>query len=83
MQNAPERMNISGTCKPIETESVQGGSRPVRFELVRADGAISPMKFDTAAQAVEAAGYLWPGQEQDEDRTGAGWDIQAVGGPER
>ena len=57
------------------------GSRPHRtqYELVRADGVVSPMKFDTAAQAVEAAGYLWPDQEQDEDRTGKGWDLQVVG----
>ncbi len=50
-----------------------------RYELVRWDGVISPMKFDTAAQAVEAAGYLWPGQPQDEDRTGKGWDVQVAG----
>lgn len=50
-----------------------------QYELVRADGVVSPMKFDTAAQAVEAAGYLWPDQEQDEDRTGKGWDIQVEG----
>ncbi len=59
-----------------DTQGARGRSR---YELVRADGVVSPMKFDTAAQAVEAAGYLWPDQEQDEDRTGKGWDVQVIG----
>lgn len=66
------------TDSKIDTPATHGDSRPVRYELVRKDGVVSPMKFDTAAQAAQAASYLWPDQEQDEDRTGNGWDIQAV-----
>jgi len=73
------RVNMTGTDQKISTQATRGRSGPVRYELVRADGVVSPMKFDTAAQAVEAAGYLWPGQQQDEDRTGKGWDVQVAG----
>lgn len=62
----------------VGTPTARGSSRPVRYELVRWDGVVSPMKFESATRAVEAAGYLWPGQKQDPDRTGAGWDIQVV-----
>ena len=72
-------VNDSGTRPPSDTLVTRGRSSPVHYELVRADGVISPMKFETAADAVRAAGYLWPDQEQDEDRTGKGWDVQVVG----
>jgi hypothetical protein len=72
-------VNDAGTGVKAGSELTQPRSGPVRYELVRADGEISPMKFDTAAQAVEAAGYLWPDQSQDPDRTGNGWDVQIAG----
>ncbi len=78
-QGAGGRTNETPTCSDSDARLTQRGSRPVRYELVRRDGEISPMKFESAAQAAEAAGLLWPGEEQDEDRTGKGWDIQVVG----
>lgn len=52
--------------------------RPVRYELIDKDGR-SVRTFINARAAAEHAKYLWPDQEQDEDRTGKGWDIQIVG----
>ena len=53
--------------------------RPTRYELIDKDGRKAPMTFGTARAAAEAARRIWPGEEQDEDRTGKGWDIQVVG----
>lgn len=55
------------------------GSGSVLFELVSKDGHVVPIKFTTAQAAAEYAKAAWPDQEQDEDRTGAGWDVQVVG----
>lgn len=78
-QGAAECMNDARTCTEKYAQMTQGCSRPVRYEIVRADGVLSPIKFDTAADAVQAAKLWFPDQEQDEDRTGAGWDIQIAG----
>ncbi len=32
--------------------------------------------FDTAQEAGEFAKDAWPDQEQDEDRSGRGWDVE-------
>ena len=52
--------------------------RPVRYELIDKDGNSAGL-FMTAQMAAEYAAAKWPDQEQDEDRTGAGWDIQIAG----
>ena len=50
-----------------------------QYEIVRADGSVDPWKFDSAQEAGGYAKTLWPDQEQDEDRTGKGWDVQICG----
>lgn len=52
---------------------------PVRYVIVSQLGFVSPEQFSTAIAAAEHARRLWPDQEQDEDRTGKGWDIQVSG----
>jgi hypothetical protein len=49
-----------------------------RYELVDKDGNIHG-SWDTADRAATAAKRMWPDQEQDEDRTGKGWDVQVAG----
>lgn len=65
--------NIHGTDGRSVTEGLP------KFEIVRADGAILPVKFDTAAHAAEVAKEMFFYEEQDEERSGKGWDIQVVG----
>ena len=78
MQNAPERMNDSGTRSTDGPKLTHGCSGPVRFELVEADGRIR-VTSESATFLAEHAKRLWPDQEQDPDRTGKGWDVQEVG----
>lgn len=61
----------------IDTPVTQRRSRLVRFELISASGEIFG-PYHSAQAATEAAQAKWPDQEQDEDRTGAGWDVQAI-----
>lgn len=56
----------------------RGRPHPTRYELIDKDGK-SWGDFDTAGGAAAFARIKWPHQEQDEDRTGKGWDIQVVG----
>ena len=52
--------------------------QPVRYELIDKNGEkYGP--FDTQIFAAIFAEQLFPDQHQDEDRTGAGWDIQIQG----
>jgi hypothetical protein len=51
---------------------------PIRYEIVDVAGNIFG-DFDSAQAAADFAHKRWPGQEQDPDRTGKGWDIQVVG----
>lgn len=57
------------------------GSRPrqTQYEVVDKDGNVWLPTFDSATAAAEWAHEHWPSQEQDEDRTGKGWDLQVVG----
>lgn len=63
---------------------------PVQYELIDKDGnkiiltspdgkVLRHLTFDTAVTAAEWAKKWWPDQEQDEYRTGKGWDISVVG----
>lgn len=71
-------MNKPSTCTDSGTKLTQPRSGPVRFELVSYRGEIFG-PYPTAQAAAEAAKAKWPDQEQDEDRTGKGWDVQTVG----
>ena len=71
-------MNKDETCDNSGTKLTQPRSRPVHFELVSYRGEIFG-PFVSAREAAEVAKAKWPHQEQDEDRTGAGWDIQIAG----
>lgn len=63
-----------------DTRLTQQGSPPVLFEIVSYRGEIFG-PYTSAEEAAEAARMKWPGQEQDEGRTGAGWDVQVCGLP--
>lgn len=63
---------MNGTGKSVSSSAVA----VPRFEIVDKDGAtLGP--FGTMAEARTIAAHLLG--DQDEDRTGRGWDIQAVG----
>lgn len=53
-------------------------NQTVLYELIDKDGN-SVAKDRHPALLAHIAHDLWPGEEQDEDRTGAGWDVQVVG----
>lgn len=53
------------------------GNRGSFYELVDKDGKVYG-RYNLASTAAIRARFLWPDQEQDEDRTGKGWDIQAI-----
>lgn len=74
------RTNASSCAKDV----------PTRYELIDKDGdpvilkshdgsMVRRLTFDTAVGAAEHARHLWPDQEQDEERSGKGWDIQLAG----
>lgn len=59
-------------------ESGRVTNRATMFELLDKDG--NSHGFAASAQALgDLARRLWPDQEQDEERTGKGWDVQVVG----
>lgn len=66
------------TNSKSDTGLTRRDSRPVLYELVDKDGKVRSWKFSSAVRAAEYAHHLWPDQEQDEDRTGKGWDVQTV-----
>lgn len=64
-------MNRTGNREGISANSVP------QYELVSYRGEIFG-PYDTIQQVAGAAKLKWPDQEQDEDRTAAGWDVQVV-----
>jgi len=59
------------------THMAHESSRLVRYRLLDREGiAFGP--YPTAQAAADMARELWPDEQQDEDRTGAGWDIEVV-----
>lgn len=66
-------MEINGTKRDLENR------KPTRYELIRKDGSTYPAVFEKAWDAAACARALWPDQEQDEERSGKGWDIAVVG----
>lgn len=49
-----------------------------QYEVVDRDGRIHG-PFHSIIDANAYCKAKWPDQEQDEDRTGKGWDVQVVG----
>lgn len=49
-----------------------------QYEVIDKDGQVHG-PFHGIIQANAYCQEKWPDQEQDEDRTGKGWDIQVVG----
>lgn len=69
---------MTGTGSKSDTPLAHGNSRPVLFELVSYKGEIFG-PYTSLEEAASAAEMKWPGQVQDPDRTGAGWDVQVAG----
>jgi len=69
---------MTGTNQKISTQEARGRSGPVRVEVIDKDGKMHG-PFHTLIEANTYARKHWPDQEQDEDRTGKGWDVQVVG----
>lgn len=63
----------------IGTPAARESSPPVRYELVDREGRVHPINVRSAQDAAKTAALYWPGQQQDPDRTGAGWDVQVAG----
>jgi len=47
------------------------------YQLIDKDGR-KIRSFDSAQEAGEFAKDAWPDQEQDEDSTGNGWDVEVI-----
>lgn len=59
-------------------ENFEGRPHPVLFEIVSYRGeTFGP--YTSLEEAASVAEMKWPGQGQDPDRTGAGWDVQVAG----
>jgi hypothetical protein len=69
--------NVVGTCQEIDAGLTHAGFRSVRYELIDKDGNVYG-PYASAYHAGLAAKAAWPDQAQDEERTGKGWDVQAV-----
>lgn len=69
--------NEAKTGSKMSTNLTQPRSRPVRYHLISADG-YRDGPYDSAQEAAKAAKRYWPDQEQDEDRTGNGWDVEVT-----
>lgn len=79
LQNdADSSSNDAGTRERFDTSVAHEGSRPVRYELIDKDGNKHGPLY-TIEQCRTYAAFYFPGQEQDEDRAGKGWDVQVVG----
>jgi hypothetical protein len=71
-------MNEGRSDAGSDTQVTRGRSGPVRCEIVDRDGRV----HGTFHTLIEANAYVrkhFPDQEQDEDRTDKGWDVQDAG----
>lgn len=71
-------VNDTETLDGSRRELTRPRSRPVRLELIDKDGKACAWA-ETPHDLILFAERMWPGMEQDEDRTGRGWTIQPVG----
>lgn len=55
----------------------EGRPHPVRYELIDKDGKVVGESPSAQGLAI-AAKDMWPDQQQDPERSGVGWDIQAL-----
>jgi hypothetical protein len=78
VNRSQKRVNMTGTDQKISTHVARGRSGPVRYELIDKDGKVAA-RHSSAAWLADRAKEFWPDQEQDEDRTGKGWDVQVAG----
>lgn len=62
----------------IDTYMAQSKSRSVLYALIDKEGKATGLDFNSASAAAAYARARWPDQEQDETRSGKGWDIEAV-----
>lgn len=67
-------MNKRGTSG----HSVTVGLPKKEFELIDKEGNVAARSVCGLTLAI-IAGQMWPDQQQDVERSGAGWDIQTVG----
>lgn len=67
------------TDSKIDTPVTRGCSGTVRYVAVSPRGNVSALEFKTAGEAAAYAKECWPDFEQDETRSGKGWDIEVVG----
>ena len=66
------------TDRKDSTETAQGSSRVVRYQLISPSGEPHGI-YDHANMAAMAAQSLWPGVAQRSDDNGRdGWDIEVV-----
>lgn len=70
-------VNSTETSGQTRTPLTQPRSQPVLFEIISYRGEVFG-PFTTIAEARAWAVDKWPHQEQDEERTGEGWDVQVV-----
>lgn len=70
-------VNDSGTISGSDTRLTREGSRPVRYHVIDKDGG-KHGPFEGLLAAGAMAVLTWPGQEQDTDRSGKGWDVEVV-----
>lgn len=77
-ETVPDLQNEAQTCAQTSTPAAQPRSGPVLYELIDKDGKVIGTD-SSAAFLADMAKIKWPDQEQDPDRTGAGWDVQVVG----
>lgn len=61
-----------------QKENFERCPHPARYELIDKNGHAWIPTFATAQAAAEWAREHWPHDEQDPDRIGNGWDVQAV-----
>jgi hypothetical protein len=55
---------------------------PVRYYNLRDKrGELHPISVRSAADAAKTAAIYWPDEQQDPDRTGVGWDVEAFDHP--
>lgn len=76
-QDGTDLRDGNGTGAKIDTRLTQRRWQPVLWELVSYRGEIFG-PYTSAQEAAEVATHKWPDQEQDEERSGKGWDIQVA-----
>ena len=71
-------VNEQRSAAKNDTPVTRGRSGHVLYELLDKHGRVVATN-KSAFVLARAAQLYWPDQEQDEDRTGKGWDVQVVG----